>query len=52
MLSVFKVAQADRDCGPTQQAFRAKCKVKNTMEKRLRVFRVHSRILLWRSEVI
>ena len=24
----------------------------NTMEKRLRVFRAHSRIFLWRSEVI
>ena len=30
----------------------SKIEGENTMEKRLRVFRAHSRIFLWRSEVI
>ena len=48
------MAEADRDCRPrqfqvTSTGISDKMEGENPMEKRLRVFRAHSRIFLWRS---
>ena len=44
-------AEADRDCSKSI-GISGKMEGENTMEKRLKVFRAHSRIFPWRSEAI
>ena len=51
MLTIKQIEIVDQDKNKTT-GISSKIEGENTLEKHLRVFRAHSRIFLWRSEVI